>query len=171
MGLQTLYSNDRGTYLFIRKVMALPFLPEEEIQPMFVRLEPQAVGVQLQSFTDYVKSTWIESAVWPPSCWSVYLQAVRTNNDVEGWHFRLSRRASGKSQLPFYLLLQLLHREAQVAALNIRLVSEKKLRRIQRRVYRDLQTRIFSLWEEYGNGERSARRLLKAVSYLNGPVQ
>lgn len=75
-----------------------------------------AVGVQLQSFTDYVKSTWIESAVWPPSCWSVYLQAKRTNNDVAGWHFHLNRQAPGKSQLLFYLLLQLPHREAQIAA-------------------------------------------------------
>ena len=40
-----------------------------------------------------------------PSRWSFYLQAVRTNNDVEGWHFHLNRGASGKSQLPFYLLL------------------------------------------------------------------
>ena len=51
------------------------------------------------------------------------------------------------------------------------LVSEKKLRRIQRRKYRELQQRIFELWDLYEAGERSARRLLKACSYLNGPVQ
>lgn len=136
--------------------MALPFLPHEEIAPMFAHLEPQAVGVQLQSFMDFVKSTWLEIAVWSPSCWSIYLQAVRASYDVEGW----------KSQPSFYLLLQLLHREAQITALNIRLVSEKKLCHIQRRVYRDLQTKIFSLWKEYGNGERRTRRLLKAVYYL-----
>ena len=36
----------------------------------------------------------------------------RTNNDVEGWHFRLNRQASGKSQLSFYILVKLLHKEA-----------------------------------------------------------
>ena len=30
--LQSDYTNDQGTYVFIRKVMALPFLPADEIR-------------------------------------------------------------------------------------------------------------------------------------------
>ena len=33
----------------------------------------------------YIRSTWIESTVWPPANWSVFMMSVRTNNDVEGW--------------------------------------------------------------------------------------
>ena len=150
--------------------MALPFLPYKKIAPMLGTLEGQASTPKLQEFTEYVKSTWVESETWPPSSWSVYMQAVRTNNDVEGWHHGLHRRASGKSQLPLYMLINLLHREARLTSLQIRLVSEKKLQRIQRKKYRNLQSRIFSLWEEFENGERNVRQLLKACSHLNGPT-
>ena len=151
-------------------MMALPFLPKREIPQMFVTLERQASTPQLQEFTLYVKSTWIDNATWPPSSWSVYMQSVRTNNDVEGWHHRLNRRASGKTQLPLYLLINLLHNEACLTAIHIRLVSEKKLQRIQRKKFRNLQSRIFTLWEEFNNGQRNAKQLLKACSHLNGPV-
>ena len=162
--------NDRGTYTFIRKTMALPFLPVTEIPEMHAHLETTASTQKLQQFTEYVRSTWITSNTWPPSSWSVFMKAIRTNNDIEGWHLGLNRRASGKSQLPLYLLISLLHREARRTALQIRLVSEKKLRRIQKKKFRQLQTKIFGLWDEYQNGERSVRQLLKACSYLNGPA-
>jgi hypothetical protein len=41
----------------------------------------------------------------------------------------LNRRAHGKQNLPFYLLINLLHKEASLASLQIRLVSEKKMKR------------------------------------------
>ena len=91
---------------------------------------------------------------------------MRTNNDVgEGWHNSLNRRASGRCQLPFYMLVNLLHREAKLTAINIRLVSELKLKRIQRRKYRNLQRQMFTYWDEYWNYQRTAAQLLKACSY------
>ena len=170
LGLQTAYRHDRGTYSFVRKMMALPFLPEREIRPMFEALRNEGSGT-LIDFAEYVSSTWINGSTWAPTDWTCYKQAIRTNNDVEGWHNGLNRRASGRAQLPMYLLIQLLYREAKLTAIQIRLVSERKLRRIQRRKYRELQQRIFELWDQYEAGERSARRLLKACSYLNGLVE
>ena len=73
------------------------------------------------------------------------MMAIRSNNDIEGWHNGLHRRASGKWNMPFYLLIDLLHQEAQLTALQIRLVSEKKLKRIQRAKYRSLQAKIFAI--------------------------
>ena len=102
---------------------------------------------------------------------SVFMQSVRTNNDLEGWHRGLNSRASGKSGLPFYLLVKFLYREARLTSLQMRLVSERKLKRIQRRQFRNLQTKIFNLWEEFRNGERSAKQLLSAISYLIAPSQ
>ena len=103
-----------------------------------------------------------------------YREAVPSGKSID-WRCveckGLNRRASGRTQLPLYLLIELLHREARLTAIQIRLVSEKKLRRIQRRKYRELQQRIFELWDQYEAGERSARRLLKACSYLNGPAE
>ena len=150
--------------------MALPFLPHGEIEPMFVRLHAQATTAILQRFMEYISETWIYSNTWPPSSWSVFMKAVRTNNDVEGWHNSLNRRASGRCQMAFYLLINLLHSEARLTALHVRLVSEQKLKRIQRKKYRKLQARVFTYWEEYNNQQKSAAQLLRACSYLNGPV-
>ena len=127
MGLQSDYTNDRGTYAFIRKVMALPFLPADEIPEMYAHLEEIPESRKLQDFMQYVGRTWITSRTWPPSSWSVFMKSIRMNYDIEGWHLGLNRRAAGKLQLPLYLLISLLHREARLTSLQIRLVSEKKL--------------------------------------------
>jgi len=46
------YSGDNAVYKYIRKIMALPFLPCQEILPMFVHLEAQAQTEQLRSLVD-----------------------------------------------------------------------------------------------------------------------
>ena len=114
------------------------------------------------------KVTEINSFAYERHAWSL---CVRTNNDIEGWHHGLNRQAAGKSDVPFYLLLQLLHRETRLTRLQMKLVSERKLKRIQRRKYRALQRRTFNLWEEFENGERNVRQLSSAISHLNGPNQ
>ena len=169
LGLQTAYMRDQGTYSLLRRFMALPFLPEATIPSAFRKLKRKATSATLQQFAAYVEKTWITSSVWPPSTWSVYLQSIRTNNDVEGWHNGLNRRAQGKSQLPLYLLIALLHEESRLTNLQIRLVSERKLCRIQRKTYRQLQSKIFSLWDQYENGEKTIKQLLRACSEMYGP--
>ena len=37
----------------------------------------------------YVEDTWIASSSRTPASWTTFKRAVRTNNDVEGWHQRL----------------------------------------------------------------------------------
>ena len=70
---------------------------------------------------------WIRSTVWPPKCWSVFMQSIRTNNDIEGWHHSLNRRAAGRCGLPLYKFVALLHKEVGLVSVQIRLVSERKL--------------------------------------------
>ena len=54
-------------------------------------------------------------------------------------------------------------------AIQLRLVSNQKLTRIQRRAYRLLQSKVLRFWEKYENGEKTAAQLLKSISTLNGP--
>ena len=143
--------------------MALPFLPEDNIQPMFEQLRLEATTDPLKQFVNYVSETWISSNTWPPSSWSVYMMAIRSNNDVEGWHNGLHRRASGRWHMPFYLLIGLLHEEACLTALRIRLVSEKKLKRIQRAKFRSLQAKIFDLWDDFVNQRKKCRASSQAM--------
>ena len=81
--------------------MALPFLPHPEIQPMFDLLEEQAQTDRLGRLVQYIRRQWIESEVFTPRNWCVYKEPVRTNNDLEGWHNALNRRAGGQCGLPY----------------------------------------------------------------------
>ena len=127
----------------------------------------QEATAALTPLLQYVGRTWIESNVWPPACWSVYFQSVRTNNDLEGWHTRLNAR--GRAGMNLYMLVALLHDESSMIPVQVLLVSEGKLRRYQRKVFVDLQRRIFGYWEEYEGGDRSAIQLLRACARLYGP--
>ncbi len=117
----------------------------------------------------YIQSTWMESTVWPVSGWSVFMQATRTNNDCEGWHRRLNGRA-GRGQIQLYLLVPLLHVEARQVTLQLKLLSDNKLKRRQRKRYRDLQGKLFALWDKLQTEELSDNSFLTACSKLYGPV-
>ena len=69
----------------LRKLLALPLLLAEHIQPAFTAISsagvPDAAAVD-QQYLSYVSATWLESTVWSADL-SVYGQHVRTNN-VEG---------------------------------------------------------------------------------------
>jgi hypothetical protein len=151
--------------------MALPFLPHNQIQPIFTTLSQLAQNPPLSKLVEYVKKHWIESETFPPRNWSIYQEAVWTNNDIEGWHNALNRHAGGESNLSLYLLIEILEREAQLTAINIRLVSERKLKRIQRNTYRNQQEKLFQQWELYENGKKTIEGLLRFCSHINGPTR
>ena len=87
--LQVAYSNRDAVYKFVRKVMALPFLPPVHIRPAFAGLRQKSSLEQTTALLKYVEDTWMTSTVWDVSSWSVFGQTVRTNNDCEGWHHRI----------------------------------------------------------------------------------
>ena len=113
---------------------------------------------------DYVATTWIHSRMWPPSSWSVYRSTACTNNDWEGWHARLNRKAVS-GQLPFYKLLDLLHTESKLLAVTTKTLSERKVQRRQCKSTKNVQHHLFTLWDEFDAGRRSTTSLLKACSY------
>ena len=82
----------------------------------------------------YISTTWLSSSIWPITSWSVFGRYTRTNNNVEGWHFRMNIKAK-KGQLSFYMLLCLLYAEAMTVKLQVHLVTENKLSRIECRKY------------------------------------
>jgi len=71
---------------------------------------------------------------------------------------------AGHSQLNLYRLLQLLHKEAQLAKLNVRLTSEGRMTHVQHHAYTWLHTLVADYWQKYTAGNRSAMRLLRACS-------
>ena len=90
--------------------MALPFLPHEHVLRVFLQLAPLASNEKLKKICTYIHNTWISGNMWPHLAWSVFQQNIRTNNDVEGWHHKLNKRAG---RIQFYLLLDLLVEESK----------------------------------------------------------
>ena len=86
-------------------------------------------------------------------------------------HNALNHRASGQCGLSSYSLIKLLDREARLTAVTIRLVSDNKLKQLQRKQYRNLRARLFENWEKYESKEKTAAQLLKTCSHLNGPTR
>ena len=167
---QVAYAQRDDVYKFIRKVFALPFLPAEHIEPTFRNLREKADGEQVTALMRYVEDTWLSSTVWEIKSWCVFGQTIRKNNNCEGWHHRINRRAQ-KGNLQFYLLISfsLLYKEASLLPTQIKMVSEGKLHRYQRKNSRAIQGKLFRLWSDYETGTVSVNGLLKKCGGIHGP--
>lgn len=79
----------------------------------------------------------------------------------------LNRHAK-RGNLSFYLMVRLLHEQAQLVEMQVRLVSDKKLiKRRQRKQYRQVQLgKPLTNWSEYIAGELSAKELLSRCAHL-----
>ena len=108
LSLQTQYYSDETVYTFCSRIMALPLLLYDEINNIFCRMRRRNNNRLITLLCDFVNETWINSETWSPERWSVYMKSVRSNNDVEGWHQRLSKKTQGHYNLPLYMLTMLL---------------------------------------------------------------
>ncbi len=152
-----------------QKFFEVPFLPAEHIPAAFARLQEKATTDQLRAVMTYVQTTWMTSTVWPVTSWTVFGRSIRTNNDVEGWHHRINRHAQ-KSNLSYYLLIELLYKEASRIPLQLKLIGEGKLRRQQKKRALRIQCQLYTLWEDYASNRISVSRLLKKCGSVYGPV-
>jgi hypothetical protein len=64
-------------------------------------------AILLGYFCTYINNNYINSTVWPPSHWVLFMQNIRANNNVEGTRNHLKAAACKLSHLcyrPFYNL-------------------------------------------------------------------
>ncbi|XP_055955207.1 uncharacterized protein LOC126809860 isoform X3 [Patella vulgata] len=87
---------------------------------------------------------------------------------IEGWHNRINQKAR-KGNLQFYLLISLLYKEAAQLPTQMKMVSEGKLRRHQKKQSRTTQSKLFQLWNLYTSQEISTNQLLKRCGGIYGP--
>ncbi|XP_034327236.2 uncharacterized protein [Magallana gigas] len=127
----------------------------------FLRLDGRAPEV-LAPVMDYVYRTWIRSSIFKIHHWSVFMTSIRTNNDVGGWHNRLNTSVVTSGSVPFYHLLLVLHQEATNITVQMKMVSEGKMQRFQRKRTLQVEGRVFKLWNNY------CERLITASELLTG---
>ena len=144
--------SDENTHTYTCKLLSLPYLAPEHIDPIFEKLQEKVVTQPLQELTSYIASTGLGNPLWPSLSWSVFGRVICSNNDVEGWHHCLNQKAK-KGQLPFYLLVHLLHEETKWINIQVHLVLEYKITCRKERWYRMVQSRVLSIWDDYTYGK------------------
>ena len=122
--VQVAYSQRSDIHDVVQRLLSLSYLPSAQIGHAFRHLWRHSEDEGINRLCSYIQSTWIDSTLWPPSAWSVHRRAVRTNNDVEGWHRAVNNKA-GRANLQFYVLLPLLLKEAKLLPVQMKLVNEK----------------------------------------------
>ncbi|KRY07866.1 hypothetical protein T12_8884 [Trichinella patagoniensis] len=153
--MRTSYINEAATKKKVKMLLATAFFPPHDV-PVAVELLGRDATVE-----------WM-----PPDrllMWNVYNVNIRTNNDLEGWHFKMNRFA-GKRHLGFYELLQLLiDEQGSTETLNQQVTSgcvTASDLQIKNKKYEELQQRITALTAEYDGGTRTLEQFLRAVAYL-----
>lgn len=164
------YRKGERVFQLVKMLFALPLLPAAHISPAFEYLKEKSDDSDAtQQLLSYIFKNWITSSLWPVEAWSVYKEPIRTNNDVEGWHRRINSRAA-KSQLPFYMLITLLHNEAVWLTVQVNLLSANNLKTYQRKKYRQMQGKIFALWEMYEEENITTSSFLSRAAHLYRPT-
>lgn len=169
LGLTTSYRFQSTIRAFIKDLMALPNLPANHIVGTFDRLKMRCplgeATAPLRKLLNYYEVNWITNTKTPPATWSTYKRAVRTNNDVEGWHNRLNE-GSQCAHPNMYLLIRQLAKETTILPLQISLVAQECLMRRVTKKAADKQDALIKIWDQYEVDAISASALLRACGKL-----
>ena len=119
-GLQIQYTANDELRLFIRRLMALAFLPEWEISIYYTELKqrkPNAIPL-LDNLLRYFENTWLDGRQFSPAMWSVFDQdGSRTNNHLEGWNSKFNSLIS-RPHPNIYQLVDVIKEEQAVTELT-----------------------------------------------------
>jgi len=95
---------------------------------------------------------------------AVYYSGLQDNHLIM---FTNISRNSSPSPFPSSLLqIGLLLRRGNGLVITVTLVSDRKVKRRQRQKYRTIESRLFTAWDRYANGELSAMRLLSECAHF-----
>ncbi|XP_041369618.1 uncharacterized protein LOC121383594 [Gigantopelta aegis] len=158
-----------GIHAFIRSEEVLTQVPLA-----FVLMSWWQTIDYLELFNTLLRKLWqqpqvkrivsdFEAAMW--AAIRAVLPQIQTNNNTEGWHRRINARATSEG-IQFYLLVPLLLREAKLVEMAMERVSDERLGRMQRAKQRTRQGEVFQIWEQYHQGDISAKQLIRAISRL-----
>ncbi|XP_042912942.1 uncharacterized protein [Parasteatoda tepidariorum] len=126
LGLVHQYKHDPQTTRWVRRLVALPLVPPKEMGNAWIWLEHDAPpGNATHRMNQYIIKTYLDDsdAAFHMSIWNHYESGnERTNNNLEGWHSKINKRAS--SRLNIFAMITLLRSiqaetEGQIMMLNV----------------------------------------------------
>jgi hypothetical protein len=170
-GLTRAYRRDQRVQDFVRKIMALPFLPIPLLR-MNYNLHKGAHNhlyrryPALVRLTTYFEMTWLNGP-FPVAMWNVYNRhpRLRTTNTVEGWHHRWNILV-GRTRPNFWYLVIALKREEAHIHRAIRKIRGNRPPPPQIRRYRVLNEMIVLYKREYQQNIKTLDQYWEAVKYV-----
>lgn len=171
-GLVNAYRNIVEVQTYIRKIMALPFLPilllrnnynmhkQTPRNRRLIRRYPALARLNL-----YFERTWLNGP-FPMLLWNVYDRPLRlrTTNTCEGWHNRWNDMVARIHPNIWYLLVCLKREEVAVYR-AIRRFRANRRPPPQRRRYRLLNERIYQYKTEYLRNIKTLDEYWNAIKY------
>lgn len=179
-GLQGAYRDpdNHSVRRFIHMVLALAFVPEDDVAETFDLLAAQAPE-EVEPILDYFQNTYVTGrprrgrrrAVPPryvPKLWNHYLTALnkshKTNNCSEGWHNRFNQLVA-KSHPDIYTFIREVQKEQGYTETSIAELSlGKRVKVAPRKKWLDLQDRIEGIVAQY-NTYDDIISYLRTLSY------
>ena len=166
--VRELYMTDADFNLYVRKLLALAFLP-----PAIVRINSGPIISHIvrtwpsaRPFVTYFSRQWFDQC--PPHFWSVYGIQRRTNNDLESWHMRFNRRVGRYHPNLWQFISFLKEEQAVVDSARTQLLQGHVIHRTNKK-YARLNERLEKLSTEYRAGTRTADELLLGVAHNISP--
>lgn len=167
--LQTAYNKKDSVYKFVRQLLALLFLLPEHIEETFLRLDGRAPEV-LAPVMDYMctgrgsvlpSSRFITGVYsWHPSGQTMMWRGVTT-----AWTPVLPL---GDRFLSTIFCSSCTGKQPAITV-QMKMVSEGKIQRYQRKRTLQVEGRVFQLWNDYCERSISASELLKGCASVYGP--
>lgn len=100
VGLSKAYLSVPALKAFVRRLMALPFVPLEHVQQVYAEIVRPvlhgASALKFAAFLVYFFKNWMDpdTARFPPAIWNVHEVSDDhyTNNNLESWHYQLKKK-------------------------------------------------------------------------------
>ena len=170
IGLQVQYNTSAP--IGIRRLMALPLLPQQFFQAVYAGIENQTPPNQPQTFIDtfhrYIWNTYVKplNPLFPSQNWNAFGMPDRTTNICEGYHGALNE-SIGRFSPTIFRVIQFLqdHEAFQQRELAQRLNGAPPNRR--KKKYQILNETINRLQDTYFNQQQQPPAPADLLQYLD----
>ena len=169
IGLSPYYTNNQQVRRFIKGLMALPFVPLDEIDHALdilrSNLPPNTCPSRplIDRLERYFHRTWMTGS-FSPVTWNCYMNFnLRTTNHVEGWHRKLNAKVKVAHPTIFKFIRHIQEEERSAANRMIELDNGHRVMPMVKK-YKNLNRQIASLTIALNNGEIELRDYLSAMS-------
>jgi hypothetical protein len=172
LGLWNGYLNDPDIKQMIRRFMAMPLMPLDQLDDVWLLIIADSpavehpLHVQCVRFQDYIVTTWLENnALFPKELWNHYAEdSDRTTNAAESSHHRING-VCGKHRLNIHAFCREIRNEIINAEIRIAQLNNGEPPPRRKKITISIQNRLTRFRNEFEGGVRNLQQFLDASSF------